>query len=225
MKFRNDRIIHLIFYGIYLPLCLLGVLSSFFGWIHNIHNEFYIFFTNQSNIISIVCVACLLFSAIKDIKQDNKSKREDRFVNFAFCVFIYQTITMILYNALTPDGHIFTAKFWSQLPCPILHLFAPLLFGFIFIAFLDKQKISKFSFLYVCIYPLIYALFILIRSFILGDVEPFEISGFIRFPYIIFDYQRFNGWIITLFMFIGLILFMGITIGLTLLFKKEKSGN
>ena len=224
MRFRNNRYIHITFYSVYLLVCLLGVLSSFFGWIHNIHNEFYLFFTNQSNIISIVCVSLFLIYAIVDIKKGNINKREGRFVTFALCVFIYQTITMILYNALNPDGHIFTKKFWIQLPCPILHLFAPLLFDFIFIAFTEKEKINKFSFLYVLIYPLIYSLFVFVRNFILGDVEPFEVSGYIRFPYPIFDYTMFNGFIIFLFMLGGLVIFMGLTFLLTMLFKKKKGG-
>ena len=220
MKLLNSRIFHLSIYAVYIVLGTIGVLFSYIGWIHDIHNEFYVFFTNQSNIIAVVCACLLLASCIHDIKKGNKNNRETRFVDFAFCVFVYQAITMILYNFLNPNGHIFTVKFWSTLQCPVLHLFAPGLFVFIFIAFVDKAKISKYIPWLITIYPLLYAAFIFIRSFILGDVEEFKISGYIRFPYPIFDYVTYPVWLIVLFMIAGLGLFMGIAILLRFIFQK-----
>ena len=221
MKLLNSRVFQLTIYASYIVLGTTGVLFSYIGWIHDIHNEFYIFFTNQSNIIAIVCASALLVSSIIDLSKGIKEGKENRFVNFAFCIFVYQGITMILYNVLTLDGHIFTAKFWSTLQCPVLHLFAPGLFVFIFIAFTNKEKISKYIYLLILIYPLLYALLIYIRSFILGDVEPFKISGYIRFPYPIFDYVTYPVWLIIIFMILGLGLFIGLAILLRFLFQRQ----
>ena len=220
MKLLNNRIFHLSIYALYIILGTTGVLFSYFGWIHNIHNEFHVFFTNQSNIIAIICACLMLVSCIKDIKEGIKDNKETRFVDFAFCVFIYQAITMILYNFLNPTGHIFTRKFLSTLQCPVLHLFAPGLFIFIFIAFIDKGKISKRVPWLITIYPLLYAAFIFIRSFILGDIEEYKISGYIKFPYPIFDYVTYPIWLIIIFMVGGLGLFIGIAILLRFIFQK-----
>lgn len=221
MRLLNNRIFHLSICALYIVLGTLGVLFSYIGWIHNIHNEFHVFFTNQSNIIAVVCACALLISTIIDIVNKRKEGKETRFVNFSFCVFIYQGITMILYNFLTLDAHIFTAKFWSTLQCPVLHLFAPSLFIFMFIAFIDKEKISKWIPLFITIYPLIYASFIFIRSFILGDVEPYKVSGYIKFPYPIFDYETYPVWLIIIFMIAGLTVFIGLAFLMRYLFQRQ----
>ena len=129
---------------------------------------------------------------------------------------------MILYNVFSPDGHIFTIKFWSTVQCPVLHLFAPVLFIFIFLGFTNKDKISKLIPLYVVIYPLLYSIFIFVRAAILGDVEEFQISGYIKFPYPIFDYDNYPIWLICLFMAIGVVLFIGLAILLRFIFQRKK---
>ena len=56
----------------------------------------------------------------------------------------------------------------------------------------------------------------------MGDVEPFEVSGYIKFPYPIFDYDTYSGWLIVLFMVIGVILFAGIAYLLRFIFHRKK---
>ena len=222
MRLLDNRYFHLGIYIIYIILGTTGIIFSYVGWFVDIHNEFYILFTNQTNIIGVICVVCLLVSAIIDIVKKKTVGREERFVNFAFCCFIYLTITMILYNVFSPDGHIFTIKFWSTVQCPVLHLFAPVLFIFIFLGFTNKDKISKLIPLYVVIYPLLYSIFIFVRAAILGDVEEFQISGYIKFPYPIFDYDNYPIWLICLFMAIGVVLFIGLAILLRFIFQRKK---
>lgn len=221
MKLLKNRYFQLIIIVTYIVLGLWGVIASYVGWLVNIHNEFFVFFTNISNIIA-VCAAIMFFvSALIDIKHKNIETKETRFVNLAFCVFIYQIVTMIFYNFFTPDGHVFTAKFWNQIQCALLHLFCPLLFSFIFIAFVDKEKISKYVPLFILIFPILYATFIFIRSFILGDVESYPISGYKKYPYPIFDYETYPIWTIVLFMLGGLLMFSGIAFGLEKMFKRQ----
>lgn len=222
MRLLDNRYFHLGIYIVYIILGTTGIIFSYVGWFVNIHNEFYILFTNQANIIGVICVSCLLASAVIDIANKDINSRENRFVNFAFCCFIYLTITMILYNVFSPDGHIFTIKFWSTVQCPILHLFAPVLFIFIFLGFTNKDKISKWIPLFILIYPLLYSIFIFVRAAILGDVEEFQISGYIKFPYPIFDYDTYPIWLICIFMVIGVALFMGIAILLRFIFQRKK---
>lgn len=222
MRLLDNRYFHLGIYTLYIILGTTGIIFSYVGWFVNIHNEFYILFTNQANIIAVVCVACLLASAIIDTVKKKTVGREERFVNFAFCCFIYLTITMILYNVFSPDGHIFTLKFWSTVQCPVLHLLAPLLFIFIFLGFTNKDKISKWIPFYIIVYPLLYSIFIFVRAAILGDVEEFQISGYIKFPYPIFDYDSYPIWLICLFMAIGVILFIGLAILLKFIFQRKK---
>lgn len=222
MRLLDNRYFHLGIYILYIILGTTGIIFSYVGWFVDIHNEFYILFTNQTNIIGVICVACLLVSAIIDLVKKKTVGREERFVNFAFCCFIYLTITMILYNVFSPDGHIFTIKFWSTVQCPVLHLFAPVLFIFIFLGFTNKDKISKWIPLYVVIYPILYSIFIFVRAAILGDVEEFPISGYIKFPYPIFDYDSYPIWLICLFMAIGVVLFIGLAILLRFIFQRKK---
>ena len=222
MRLLDNRYFHLGIYILYIILGTTGIIFSYVGWFVDIHNEFYILFTNQTNIIGVICVVCLLVSAIIDIVKKKTVGREERFVNFAFCCFIYLTITMILYNVFSLDGHIFTIKFWSTVQCPVLHLFAPVLFIFIFLGFTNKDKISKLIPLYVVIYPLLYSIFIFVRAAILGDVEEFQISGYIKFPYPIFDYDNYPIWLICLFMAIGVVLFIGLAILLRFIFQRKK---
>ena len=222
MRLLDNRYFHLGIYIIYIILGTTGIIFSYVGWFVDIHNEFYILFTNQTDIIGVICVACLLVSAIIDLVKKKTVGREERFVDFAFCCFIYLTITMILYNVFSPDGHIFTIKFWSTVQCPVLHLFAPVLFIFIFLGFTNKDKISKLIPLYVVIYPLLYSIFIFVRAAILGDVEEFQISGYIKFPYPIFDYDNYPIWLICLFMAIGVVLFIGLAILLRFIFQRKK---
>ena len=225
MRLLDNRYFHLGIYILYIILGTTGIIFSYVGWFVDIHNEFYILFTNQTNIIGVICVACLLVSAIIDIVKKKTAGREERFVNFAFCCFIYLTITMILYNVFSPDGHIFTIKFWSTVQCPVLHLFAPVLFIFIFLGFTNKDKISKWIPLYVVIYPILYSIFIFVRAAILGDVEEFHISGYIKFPYPIFDYDSYPIWLICLFMAIGVVLFIGLAILLRFIFQRKKKAH
>ena len=222
MRLLDNRYFHLGIYILYIILGTTGIIFSYVGWFVDIHNAFYILFTNQTNIIGVICVACLLVSAIIDIVKKKTVGREERFVNFAFCCFIYLTITMILYNVFSLDGHIFTIKFWSTVQCPVLHLFAPVLFIFIFLGFTNKDKISKLIPLYVVIYPLLYSIFIFVRAAILGDVEEFQISGYIKFPYPIFDYDSYPIWLICLFMVIGVVLFIALAILLRFIFQRKK---
>ena len=222
MKLLNNRYFHLGIYILYIVVATTGIIFSYVGWFVNIHNEFYILFTNQSNIIGVICVCCLLVSSIIDLFKKRKEGNEERFVNFSFCCFIYLTITMILYNVFSSDGHIFTVKFWSTVQCPILHLFAPLLFIFIFLGFTNKEKISKRIPFFVLIYPLLYAIFIFVRAAILGDVEEFSISGYIKFPYPIFDYDTNPIWLICIYMAAGVIGFMGLATLLRFIFQRKK---
>ena len=222
MRLLDNRYFHLGIYIVYIILGTTGIIFSYVGWFVNIHNEFYILFTNQANIIGVICVSCLLASAVIDIANKDINSRENRFVNFAFCCFIYLTITMILYNVFSPNGHIFTIKFWSTVQCPVLHLFAPVLFIFIFLGFTNKDRISKWVPLFILIYPLLYSIFIFVRAAILGDVEEFQISGYIKFPYPIFDYDTYPIWLICIFMVIGVALFMGIAILLRFIFQRKK---
>ncbi len=222
MRLLDNRYFHLGIYILYIILGTTGIIFSYVGWFVNIHNEFYILFTNQANIIGVICVSCLLASAVIDIANKDINSRENRFVNFAFCSFIYLTMTMILYNVFSSDGHIFTVKFWSTLQCPVLHLFAPVLFIFIFLGFTNKDKISKWIPLFILIYPLLYSIFIFVRAAILGDVEEFQISGYIKFPYPIFDYDTYPIWLICIFMVIGVVLFMGIAVLLRFIFQRKK---
>ena len=222
MRLLDNRYFHLGIYIIYIILGTTGIIFSYVGWFVNIHNEFYILFTNQANIIGVICVSCLLASAVIDITNKDINSRENRFVNFAFCCFIYLTMTMVLYNFFSPNGHIFTIKFWSTVQCPILHLFAPVLFIFIFLGFTNKDKISKWIPLFVIIYPLLYSIFIFVRAAILGDVEEFPVSGYIKFPYPIFDYDTYPLWLICIYMAVGVVLFMGLAILLRFIFQRKK---
>lgn len=221
MGLLKNRYFHLVIVGIYIALGLWGVIASYVGWLVNIHNEFFVYFTNQSSIIAVICAILFFISALIDIKKGNKETKETRFVTFGLCVFIYQIITMFFYNFFTTKAHIFTVKFWSQIQCPLLHLFCPILFVFIFIAFTDKSKINKFVPLWVLTFPILYAAFIFIRSVILGDVEEFAVSGYIRFPYPIFDYVVYPMWLVITFMILGLLAFSGIAFGLEKLFKRQ----
>lgn len=222
MDLLKNRYFHLLLLAIYIALGLWGVIASYVGWLVNIHNEFIVFFTNQSNIIAIISATLFFVSALIDVKRGTKETKETRFVTLGLCVFIYQTITMIFYNLFTTNAHIFTAKFWSQIQCPLLHLFCPILYIFIFITFTDKSKISKYVSLWVLVFPLLYSAFIFVRSIVLGDVEEFAISGYIRFPYPIFDYVTYPIWLVIIFMILGLLAFGGLAFGLEKLFKRQR---
>ena len=222
MRLLDNRYFHLGIYILYIILGTTGIIFSYVGWFVNIHNEFYILFTNQANIVGDICICCLLVSSIIDITKKKTIGKEERFVNYAFCCFVYLTITMILYNFFSPNGHIFTIKFWSTVQCPVLHLFAPVLFIFIFLGFTNKDKISKWVPLYVIIYPLLYSIFIFVRAAILGDVEEFPVSGYIKFPYPIFDYDTYPLWLICIYMAVGVVLFMGLAILLRFIFQRKK---
>ena len=88
MRLLDNRYFHSGIYALYIILGTTGIIFSYVGWFVDIHNEFYILFTNQTNIIGVICVACLLVSAIIDIVKKKTVGREERFVNFAFCCFI-----------------------------------------------------------------------------------------------------------------------------------------
>ena len=92
--------------------------------------------------------------------------------------------------------------------------------------FSDKEKITKFAPLETLIYPFIYSAFIIIRSLILGDVPPFHESGYIRFPYPIYDYKTYGVFNVVLMLLAMLILSIGLSYLLRFLFllpyKKEK---
>ena len=221
-SFKNKRVVHLCFALSYIALGLTGVLFSFIGWLGDIHNEFHLFFTNQSNILAVLVSIGFAVSAFLDLKSGKKEGLETRFVNSAFCMFVYQGVTMILYNAFMWDAHLFTAKFWSTVQCPVLHLFAPLSFLFLFIAFFDKSKLKSTLPLLILIYPFLYSAFILIRSLFYLDAEPFQTSGIIVFPYPIYDYQTYGGFVI-LFLLGGLILFFVLAYFLVKAFRKTKS--
>ena len=66
MRLLDNRYFHLGIYIVYIILGTTGIIFSYVGWFVDIHNEFYILFTNQTNIIGVICVACLLVSAIID---------------------------------------------------------------------------------------------------------------------------------------------------------------
>ena len=192
MSFLKNRILHLAYRVIYITLVLIGILASWIGWFKDIHNEFYVFFTNQTNIFALIVALLLVCSCIKDIIKKDIYKKEDRFINLEFMNFIYLIITAIFFNVFSPNEHLFTLKFWSRIQVWILHLVSPFLFSLDFILFADKDKITKFAPFEVTLYPLAYSIFVIIRAIILGDVPPFKESGYIRFPYPIFDYVTYG---------------------------------
>jgi predicted permease len=53
-------------------------------------------------------------------------------------------------------------------------------------------------------------------------VEEFQISGYIKFPYPIFDYDTHPIWLICIFMAAGVVLFIGIAILLRFIFQRKK---
>jgi len=219
MDILKNRIFHLVYRIIYISLATTGILASWIGWFPDKYNEFYVFFTNQSNIFAIVVAILLAISTIFDIKNKNINKKEDKFVNLSFMTFIYLAITAIFFNIFSPDQNIFTQAFWSRIQVWILHLVSPLLFCLDFILFSDKSKITIFAPLETLIYPFIYSIFIIIRSIILGDVAPFPESGYIRFPYPIYDYKTYGVFNVILMLLAMLILSVALSYLLRFLFQ------
>ena len=226
MNILQNRIFHLIYRLVYISIATAGILASWIGWFPDIHNEFYVFFTNQTNIFAVIVALLLIYSSIIDIKNKITNKKEDRFVNLSFMTFIYLAITAIFFNVFTPNQNIFTPAFWARIQVWILHLVSPFLFSLDFFLFSNKEKITKFAPLETTIYPFIYSIFIIIRSLILGDVAPFHESGYIRFPYPIYDYKTYGVFNVILMLLAMLILSIGLSYLLRFLlllpYKKNK---
>lgn len=215
MYILTNRRFHLIYRLVYIGVALTGILASFIGWFPDRHNEFYVFFTNQANIIAIVAAGFLAFSALKDIKNKNINKKEDRFIDFEFIVFIYLIITAIFFNVFSPHENIFTPAFWARIQVWILHLVSPLLFSLDFILFSSKEKITFSAPFKLTIYPFAYSIFIIIRSAFLYNVGSFKESGYVVFPYPVYDYVTYGVSNIILIIF-G---FLFLTIGLGFLLR------
>lgn len=102
-----------------------------------------IYFTNQSNIlVTIVSILLLL----------NIEKKW--FEKLSFIAFANILITGIIF-------HIFLVRYFDHLSIlqHILHTFVPLIYGVLYLVFLDS-KLKILESLYALVYPLIYTLFV-----------------------------------------------------------------
>ena len=161
----KNRTVQLMFQTAFCTLGILGIIASFGTFNYEFRPDFYVHFTNLSNYF---CIIIMFIELIETIK-----KKKDEYVTktplLKFIGLLAILLTFIIFNFILAGDREPELNFYIN--SVLFHLILPIMYLLDWILFYKHKKIKWYYPLISVIFPVVYAIFIFIRAWIL-DFNP-----------------------------------------------------
>lgn len=211
----KNRTAQLMFQTAFCTLGILGIIASFGTFNYTFRSDFYVHFTNLSNYL---CIGIMFVELIETIK-----KKEDSYTTkLPLLKFIGVTailLTFIIFNFMLAGDREPALNFYIN--SVLFHIVLPIMYVLDWILFYEHKKVKWTYPLISVAFPVLYAIFIFIRAWIL-DFNP---EAPYIYPYFFLNLEELGvlgvikwiGILSVVFIAIGYIMF-----GLDRMLKKNK---
>ena len=161
----KNRTVKLMFQTAFCTLGILGIIASFGTFNYTFRSDFYVHFTNLSNYL---CIGIMFIELIETVK-----KKEDSYTTkLPLLKFIGLTailLTFFIFNFILAGDREPALNFYIN--SVLFHIILPIMYLIDWILFYEHKKIKWYYPLVSVSFPVIYAIFIFIRAWIL-DFNP-----------------------------------------------------
>lgn len=161
----KNRTAQLMFQTAFCTLGILGIIASFGTFNYTFRSDFYVHFTNLSNYL---CIGIMFVELIETIK-----KKEDSYTTkLPLLKFIGVTailLTFIIFNFMLAGDREPALNFYIN--SVLFHIVLPIMYVLDWILFYEHKKVKWTYPLISVAFPVLYAIFIFIRAWIL-DFNP-----------------------------------------------------
>ena len=161
----KNRTVQLMFQTAFCTLGILGIIASFGTFNYEFRSDFYVHFTNLSNYL---CIAIMFVELIETIKK-NKNQYVTKLPLLKFIGLLAILLTFIIFNFMLAGDREPQLNFYIN--SVLFHIILPLMYLMDWILFYEHKKIRWYYPLISVSFPVIYAIFIFIRAWIL-DFNP-----------------------------------------------------
>lgn len=211
----KNRTVQLMFQTAFCTLGILGIIASFGTFNYTFRSDFYVHFTNLSNYL---CIGIMFVELIETVK-----KKEDSYTTkLPLLKFIGLTailLTFFIFNFMLAGDREPELNFYIN--SVLFHIILPIMYFIDWILFYEHKKVKWYYPLVSVSFPVIYAIFIFIRAWIL-DFNP---DAPYIYPYFflnldelgVFGVIKWIGILSIVFIVIGYVIF-----GLDKISKKRK---
>ena len=214
----KNRTVQLMFQTAFCTLGILGIIASFGTFNYEFRSDFYVHFTNLSNYL---CIAIMFVELIETIKK-NKNQYVTKLPLLKFIGLLAILLTFIIFNFMLAGDREPRLNFYIN--SVLFHIIIPIMYFIDWILFYEHKKVKWYYPLVSVIFPVVYAIFIFIRAWIL-DFNP---EAPYIYPYFFLNVNELGvvgviRWIVILsavFIVIGYVIY-----GLDKIFKKNNLSN
>ena len=161
----KNRTVQLMFQTSFCTLGILGIIASFGIFNYEFRTDFYVHFTNLSNYL---CIAIMFVELIETIKK-NQNQYVTKLPLLKFIGLLAILLTFIIFNFILAADREMYLNF--MINSVLFHIILPLMYLIDWILFYEHKKIKWYYPLISVSFPIIYAIFIFIRAWIL-DFNP-----------------------------------------------------
>ena len=214
----KNRTVQLMFQTAFCTLGILGIIASFGTFNYEFRSDFYVHFTNLSNYL---CIAIMFVELIETIKK-NKNQYVTKLPLLKFIGLLAILLTFIIFNFMLAGDREPRLNFYIN--SVLFHIIIPIMYFIDWILFYEHKKVKWYYPLVSVIFPVVYAIFIFIRAWIL-DFNP---EAPYIYPYFFLNVNelgvvgviRWIGILSAVFIVIGYVIY-----GLDKIFKKNNLSN
>ena len=211
----KNRTTKLMFQTAFCTLGILGIIASFGTFNYTFRSDFYVHFTNLSNYL---CIGIMFVELIETVK-----KKEDSYTTkLPLLKFIGLTailLTFFIFNFMLAGDREPELNYYIN--SVLFHIILPIMYFIDWVLFYEHKKVKWYYPLISVSFPVIYAIFIFIRAWIL-DFNP---EAPYIYPYFflnldelgVFGVIKWIGILSIVFIVIGYVIF-----GLDKISKKKK---
>ena len=212
----KNRTVQLMFQTAFCTLGILGIIASFGTFNYEFRADFYVHFTNLSNYL---CIAIMFVELIETIKK-NKNEYVTKLPLLKFIGLLAILLTFIIFNFILAGDREMHLNF--MINSVLFHIILPVMYLIDWILFYEHKKIKWYYPLISVSFPVIYAIFIFIRAWIL-DFNP---EAPYIYPYFFLNLDELG--VVGVIKWIGILSIVFITIGYAIfgldkILKKNKN--
>ena len=161
----KNRTVQLMFQTAFCTLGILGIIASFGTFNYTFRSDFYVHFTNLSNYL---CIGIMFVELIETVK-----KKEDSYTTkLPLLKFIGLTailLTFFIFNFMLAGDREPELNFYIN--SVLFHIILPIMYFIDWVLFYEHKKVKWYYPLVSVSFPVVYAIFIFIRAWIL-DFNP-----------------------------------------------------
>ena len=212
----KNRTVQLMFQTAFCTLGILGIIASFGTFNYEFRSDFYVHFTNLSNYL---CITIMFVELIETIKK-NKNQYVTKLPLLKFIGLLAILLTFIIFNFILAGDREMHLNF--MINSVLFHIVLPIMYLIDWILFYEHKKVKWYYPLVSVSFPVIYAIFIFIRAWIL-DFNPE--TPYI-YPYFFLNLDKLG--VVGVIKWIGILSVVFITIGYVIfgldkILKKNKN--